>query len=139
MTIRIDRIDRQKAGSSYRWLLRIKGLQGQGIYCWIFTGLEGHGLYYSEDERVLFGGPAVDELKTELLPRERFHAHEECIAEDVVQRVAAILVSIGWGPEYFDDRDSISGRREVRKQLAAARLARDLEVERRAQEADRAL
>ena len=99
MTIRIDRIERRESNGHYTWFIRMKGLRGEGIYCCLETGVDGHGLLYSESELDPF---------TELLSADCFHAHEGLNAEQVAHRVAACLVCIGWSPEFYDDRDSIT-------------------------------
>lgn len=101
MTIRIDRIGRRDRDRDrhYSWLIRMKGLQGQGIYCYLPTGVDGHGLSYSESELDSFA---------ELLPADRFYPHAGLNAEQVAHRVAACLLCIGWGPDFYDDRDSIT-------------------------------
>lgn len=48
MTIRIDRIERRDQDSHYAWFITMKGLHGQGVYCYLQTGEDGHGLSYSE-------------------------------------------------------------------------------------------
>lgn len=98
MTIRIHRIQRREHAGRYSWHLNMKGLNGKGIYCQLATGPDGEGLSYSED----------GDSWTELLPPDRFCAHAELTAEQVAHRVAACLVCIGWGPEAYDDRDSIT-------------------------------
>lgn len=105
MTIRIDRIERRDQDSHYAWFITMKGLHGQGVYCCLQTGEDGHGLSYSEHG---FG-----EWR-ELLAADRFHAHAGLNAEQVAHRVAACLVCIGWGPEFYDDRDSITNGRPVK-------------------------
>lgn len=104
MTIRIDRIERRESNGHYSWFIGMKGLEGQGIYCCLQTGIDGHGLSHSESELDSF---------TELLPADRFHAHEGLHAEQVAHRVAACLVCIGSGPEFYDGRDSITDGRPV--------------------------
>ena len=98
MTIRIDRIERREYDGHYSWHLDMKGLYGQGIYCKLATGVGGHGLSYAPSEVPW----------TELLPPERFYAHPGLDAEQVAHRVAACLVCVGWGDEFYDDRDSIT-------------------------------
>ena len=98
MTIRIDRIERCEYDGHYSWHLEVKGLHRQGIYCRLATGVDGHGLSYT----------ASGEPWTELLAADRFYAHAGLSAEQVAHRVAACLVCIGWGPEFYNDRGSIT-------------------------------
>lgn len=102
MTIRIDRIERRERDGQYQWHISMKGLNGEGVYCWLQTGADGHGLSYSQHDPTSW---------TELLAPDRFYAHPGLNAEQVAHRVAACLVCIGWGPELYDDRDSITSGR----------------------------
>lgn len=104
MTIRITSIERTAFGGHYAWQLNIKGIRGEGVYGQVSTGTDGHGLYYN----------AFCEKPTELLPPARFYAHPGLTAEQVVHRVAACLVCVGWGEEDYDDREAITGGRAVR-------------------------
>ena len=122
MTIRIDSITSRLTDHGHQWTLRAKGLYGQGIYFDLETGLNGRGLYavasdreidLVPDKRRVITNTRFGQSTFELLSTDRFHAHAQCTAKDVVQRVAAALVMIGWGPEVIDDRDAISGRRTV--------------------------
>ena len=99
MTIRIDHIERRDRDGHYVWFIRMKGMQGEGRYCCLQTGEDGFGLSYAQHE--------VDSW-TELLDAELFYAHPGLNAEQVAHRVAACLVCIGWGPEFYDDRDSLT-------------------------------
>lgn len=135
MTIRIDRIESELTDEGYRWRLRAKGLFGQGIYFTVETGLNGQGLYalahqweldFFPDKkpvvtRVEGMNSVMGDSRFELVPPDRFEVHEQCSARDVVHRVATALVMIGWGSEFFEDRDSISGRRTVHASLVDRR------------------
>ena len=112
MTIRIDRIARREYEGHYSWHLNMKGLYGKGEYCELATGVDGHGLSFT----------ATGTPWTELLPPDRFHAHPGLSAEQVAHRVAACLVCIGWGDEFYDDRDSITGGRPVTSTVTAVRV-----------------
>lgn len=111
MTIRIDCIERRDQHGYYTWFIRMKGLRGEGLYCCLQTGEDGHGLSYAEHEF---------DSWTELLEAERFHAHPGLNAEQVAHRVAACLVCIGWGPELYNDRDSITGGRPLAARVRAS-------------------
>ena len=104
MTIRIDDIERRDQDGHYFWRITMKGLHGQGVYCGLQTGADGYGLYFRQD--------AFDSW-TELLSAGLFYAHPGLNAEQVAHRVAACLVCIGWGPELYNDRDSITSGRPM--------------------------
>jgi hypothetical protein len=105
MTIRIDSVKRvDQADGTFMWRLSVKGLEGEGIYFTAMTGPNGKGLY---SDRAA-GSYLPDSSSFEILPPERFSVPPTCEAEHVVHRVAAALVAVGWGPEFYDDRDAIS-------------------------------
>ena len=114
MTIRIDRIERRDGDGHYVWFIGMKGLYGDGVYCCLQTGEDGYGLSYATHE--------LDSW-TELLAADRFYAHESLNAEPVAHRVAACLVCIGWGPEFYDDRESLTAGGPVATLARARRKA----------------
>ncbi len=112
MTIRIHRIERREFEDHYSWHLNFKGINGEGLYGELATGVDGHGLFLR----------STDTRWTELLTSGRFEAHPDLSAEQVAHRVAACLVCIGWGPEFYDDRDSITHGRSVTATVRTTRL-----------------
>jgi hypothetical protein len=123
MTIRIDSIRQKLTDAGYQWELSVKGLYGQGIYFTASTGMNGEGLYATANAWEIAVGagryPEVESLSMfrqptiRLVESDRFTVHTECDAAAVVHRVAAALVMLGWGPEWIDDRDAISGRTTI--------------------------
>ena len=120
MTIRIERIERRESEGHYSWHISMKGLQGEGVYCQLATGIDGYGL-----------SVAANSFKmtwTELLSPDRFHAHLGLSAEQVAHRVAACLVCIGWGPEVYNDRDAITRGRSVTASIVTTSLLGPVDI-----------
>ena len=117
MGIRIDSISRREFGRHFSWHLRAKGYEGLGIYFSCWTGVDGGGLFARND---------LDREVEELLAADMFRVHSKCTAEQVVHRVAAALVMIGWGPEYVDDRDAFSDGRSVNSRIDRVASLEDL-------------
>ena len=113
MSFRINYIQRIDREDGYVWRLSIKGLRGEGIYFTAVTGSNGLDRYDLNAGNGLL----------EILPPSRFHAHAGCDANQVVQRVAAALAAIGWGPEIYADRESISDGRATRLRAEFTRMA----------------
>ena len=118
MTIRIDRIERRVFEGHYSWHLNFKGVHGKGEYGELATGVDGLGLSFRTTGTVW----------TELLASNRFEAHPDLSAEQVTHRVAACLVCLGWGPEFYDDRDSITRGRSVTASVTTTRLLGPVDI-----------
>ena len=117
MGIRIDAVTRYVSGANFSWHLRAKGYDGLGIHFSCWTGVDGAGLSGCCDGR---------RVVEELLTPDMFHVHARCTAEQVVHRVVAAFVMIGWGPEYIDDPASISGGRAVASRVVKVASMDDL-------------
>ena len=111
LSFRIDHFQRIEREDGYVWQLSIKGLQRADAYFTAVTGSNGWGLYdFNAGNGLLV-----------ILPPSRFCAHSGSSADQIVQRVAAALGAIGWGPEFHADQDSISGAQATKLQTRSVR------------------
>ncbi len=66
MTIRPERLSRlclNDGSHRFSWLMRFKGVHGRGIYGFVTTDWQGHGLYLLAEED-LPGTPGYDEPRS---------------------------------------------------------------------------
>lgn len=90
MTFRIDSVEPGKWG----WRINLKGLDGKGVYGRLVTAPDGHGLYVVDEDDITRSKPG-----RQLLPEAEFATPRECSLDEAKQRVAKMLVRLGWGPE----------------------------------------
>lgn len=96
MTFRIDRVFLLPDG---RWTFDVKGIRGRGVYGTLESNPGGCGLFILAAPGAISRNTLVSE-EIRLLP-------PDCSFSAAVQRVAAVLLVLGWGPE-VDDREALS-------------------------------
>ena len=103
MTLRPEEIERLCAGgdSRHAWHLRLKGVQGQGVYGSVITDREGNGLYLLA-EGDFVGTPGYEQRVTCLVAPREFHLAADVSALEARDAITEALLALGWGPRVSD-------------------------------------
>lgn len=98
MTFRIDAVDLMPDG---RWRFGIKGYQGQGVYCRLWTNSRGHGLE-------AFHGMMIDDAGQgeDILDADGFYVPQDADPDVARACLRRALHTLGWGSE-VDQRSRI--------------------------------